>query len=395
MKILIVSDQLLKIEGNNILGTVNFTNTLKRLSQLGELHVCVRDVSTLKTNILIYNDIVSNYLKIENISFISKSYIWPSLHTLKTMKNKIKEVDLVIGYLPSLNAEAASFLTHKIGKRYFAFMVACPWDGLWNQDWKRKIAAPYRYYLNKKVLRKADYALYVTNYFLQNRYPTLAQHSLGLSDVVLESLDDNILKKRLEKISNYSQSIIFKIATTAMLNVRYKGQRFVLEALKELKEKGINNFKYYLIGGGDPSDLKKLTMNLNIEDMVIFVGKITHEKVFELLDEMDIYIHPSLQEGLPRSVVEAMSRGLPCIGTNTGAIPELLDKDFIIRRKSVEDIVEKILLIINPAVMRNEAERNFMEAKKYNCTYLDGVRNNFFNKIITELESAGRPSNHN
>ena len=218
MKILLVSDQLLKIDGNNIFGTVNFTNTLKRLTQLGELHVCVRDASKYENPILVYNDRMNDYIRKENISFIPKSFIWPSSKTLKIMKAAIDNVDLVIGYVPALNAEVASFLAKKANKKYLALLVACPWDGLWNQDWKRKIAAPYRFLLNRRVLKNAEYALYVTKQFLQKRYPTNAAKSIGLSDVVLAATNDDICHNRLMRISNKQKGDIYKIATTANIN---------------------------------------------------------------------------------------------------------------------------------------------------------------------------------
>lgn len=387
MKILLVSDQLLKIDGDKILGTVNFTNTLKRLASYGELYVCVRDANKYENPILVYNDVMNDYIKKENISFISKSYIWPSSTTIRKINDQIEKVDVVIGYVPALNAEVASFLAHKAGKKYYALMVACPWDGLWNQDWKRKFAAPYRYLLNKIVLSKADYALYVTSQFLQNRYPTKAKLTIGLSDVVLQDTDDAVLSQRLQKISQHTDKDVYKIATIAMLNVKYKGQRYVMEALKQLKDNGFDNFEYYLIGGGDDTVLRNLSKELGISDKVVFVGKVTHEEVFKLLDDMDIYIHPSLQEGLPRSVVEAMSRALPCIGANTGAIPELIDKNFVVKRKSVSDIVEKVLTIINPEIMRKESMRNFSMAKNFECHHLDTLRDNFHKAIANDIEN--------
>ena len=389
MKVLLVSDQFLKIEGENIYGTEAFTNTLKRLSKIGELYLCVRDASKFPNQVLIYNDNIRDYVKKENVAFISKSFIWPSTDTLRIIKEQIKKVDLVVGYVPALNAEVSLKLAHKYNKKSLGLMVACPWDGLWNQDWKRKIAAPYRFLLNKSVMKGCDYALYVTGQFLQHRYPTHASKSLGLSDVVLDKIDDRILDKRIKKIDALFNSVnpIIKLATTAMLNVRYKGQRFVFEALKELKDKGVSNYKYYLIGGGDDSELRNRANSLGIADMIEFVGKVTHDEVFRILDDMDIYIHPSLQEGLPRSVVEAMSRALPCIGSATGAIPELIDKDFIVKRKSSKEIAHRLLALSDPAVMKREAERNFYESKKFECERLDQIRNEFYEEIVNDIMS--------
>lgn len=384
MKVLLVTDQLLKIDGEQILGPANFTSIVKRLSILGELHLCLLECKSDNKRIQIYNDSLNEYVNINNITFIKKSYILPSLKTFKILKKRISEVDLVIGYVPALNAEFAEILAHNAEKKYFALMVACPWDGLWNQDWKRKIAAPYRYLMNRYVLHNADYALYVTNEFLQKRYPTVG-NSIGISNVVLDENHVGVLESRLQHIDQSSDPI--KLATTAMLNVKYKGQRFVIRAIKKLKDLGYDNYHYYLIGGGDDTNLRNLSHKLGIDDQIHFVGKVTHEEVFKLLDSIDIYIHPSLQEGLPRSVVEAMSRALPCIGANTAAIPELLDKQFVVKRKSVDDIVNCLLQMKDKSILRQQAQRNFEEAKKYDCRILNARRNKFYESIRNDFNN--------
>lgn len=385
MQLLLVSDQCLTIQGETILANDSFANFLKRLAIMGELHLCVRKVSDTATNHLIYNQEVNAFVKKDNIHYIPKSYLWPSFNTLNTIKRQIEKVALVVGYLPSLNAEVAALYAHKLNKRFLGFMVACTWDGLLNQDFKRKIAAPYRYKLNRYVMKHADYALYVTHNFLQQRYPASAAKSLGLSDVVLNKTDESVLAKRLAKISNSTPDTNYIIATTAALNLRYKGQHIVLHALQKLKEKGFTNYKYYLIGGGNDRHLKKVALQLGISDRVEFLGKVTHKDVFKILDEIDIYIQPSLVEGMPRSVLEAMSRALPCIGTNTGDIPELLDQDFIVNKKSADEIVEKLLALTDRQIMTHQAERNFMKAQKYECEKLDHQREIFYKSIMEDF----------
>ncbi len=385
MKVLLVTDQFLKFDGEKILGSTSFTSNIKRLSVLGELHLCVQECTDTTKFVQIFNDPINEYVKKDNILFIEKSLIWPSSKTRRKLRDKIAQVDLVIGYVPALNAEAANILTRKAGKKYFAVMVACPWDALWNQDWKRKIIAPYRFLLNRYVLKHSDYALYVTNEFLQKRYPTVG-NSIGISDVVLEDNHVGGLDARIQHITHKQAGAPIKLATTAMLNVRYKGQRFVLQAIRKLKDMGHNNYQYYLIGGGDNSELRKQAERLGVEKQVHFVGKITHEEVFKILDEIDIYIHPSLQEGLPRSVVEAMSRALPCIGARTAAIPELLDNNFVVKRKSVDEIVDRILLLQDQNFAIAQARRNYNEAKKYESQILDAKRNAFYESICKDFE---------
>ena len=122
-----------------------------------------------------------------------------------------------------------------------------------------------------------------------------------------------------------------------------------------------------------------------VSDLVHFEGIVPHNQIFEKLDEMHIYIQPSLQEGLPRSVVEAMSRGLTCVCANTAAMPEMVNSEFIVGRKSVDDIVG-VLKNISIKKLINQATRNFNEAKKYEESLLNKKRYDFFQKIIDDME---------
>ena len=62
-----------------------------------------------------------------------------------------------------------------------------------------------------------------------------------------------------------------------------------------------------------------------LRDRVRFRGQLTTPvDVRAELDRADLFVLPSRQEGLPRAMIEAMARALPCIGSSVGGIPELL-----------------------------------------------------------------------
>lgn len=383
MKLLVVTDRIVCPLGAALMCSQDFYLCIQRFLRLGEVYICCQKKE--KDTNLISNNNLCELTKRENIFFIQKSSIIPDQKNKTAICNVIRLVDLVVGYVPSVNAEFAEFYAKQMGKKYLAFMVACPWDGLWNQDIKRKMIAPYRFLLCRKVLSCADYALYVTNRFLQKRYPTKSKINAGISDVAIRDVDLQNLGIRLRKIDEISKGNVIKLATTATLDIPYKGQRFVISAIKELKKLGYDNYHYYMIGGGNSGKLRQLAERLGIKDQIHFVGKLTHGEVFEFLKQMDIYIHPSLQEGLPRSMVEAMSVGLPCIGSDTAAIPELLDSEYIVRRRSVKDIVRKVLLLQDKERMKAQSLLNFEEAKKYSNNVLDARRDNFYKEVLDDL----------
>ena len=130
--------------------------------------------------------------------------------------------------------------------------------------------------------------------------------------------------------------------------------------------------------------MEKLASKYGVLECIHFIGTVPHDKVTEYLDEMDVYIQPSLQEGLPRSVVEAMSRGLLCIGARTAGIPELLEPQYIVERKSIDDIIKQLTSICKEK-LTEQAVRNYNKSKEYGEAELDIKRNNFFERIKAHM----------
>ena len=292
----------------------------------------------------------------------------------RTILEELRPGRAVVIRAPSGSGTIAADYCHAHGIPYLVEAVGCPWDSLWNHSLKGKILAPRMWKQFRRTMRNADYAIYVTRKFLQRRYPTKGK-SAAISDVELLPVDETVLEKRLVKIRNHSGKI--KLATAAAVNVAFKGQRYVIEALARLKAEGKPGFEYHLAGGGDPSALRALAEQLVVADQVVFEGSLPHDAMFSWLDSMDLYIQPSLQDGLPRAVVEAMSRGLPALGSRTGGIPELLGESYIFPRKDT-DAIAKMLDQLMPEQMALMAEKNFEHAKLFRKELLEKRRYDFY-----------------
>ena len=132
-----------------------------------------------------------------------------------------------------------------------------------------------------------------------------------------------------------------------------------------MKKNKICNFEYELIGTGKGIELKKLIDKYNLNDCVKIKGALKHEQVKDWLDQIDIYVQPSYQEGLCRSIVEAMSRGCPVICTDIGGNSELISKEYLYPKKKINKFIEKLLLI-NAENYSDISLTNFKAAKKYN-----------------------------
>ena len=313
-----------------------------------------------------------------------KSYLNPQTHRefKQTVLAEIKPDRAVIVRVPSSSGTIAADYCHKIGKPFLAEAIGCPWDSLWNHSLKGKIMAPSAWECFRRVMRNAPYSVYVTNEFLQRRYPTRGV-TAAISDVELRPMEPSVLQARLAHIRDRKGKI--KIATSGGL-VAYKGQQFVIEALAKLRAQGNTDYEYHLAGSGDDQTLRDLARELGVADQVVFEGRLAHEQMFPWLDGMDLYIQPSLTEGMPRSLIEAMSRGLPALGTKTGGIPELLGDDCTFPRKGA-DTIAQMLSALRPEDMERMAESNFERAKDFQKALLDQKRAAFYAAFAAAAEA--------
>lgn len=318
---------------------------------------------------------VPNILSVENMFKIHKAK--------EIIKNAVLKSDYIVVRLPSITGFIAIDFAKKYNKPYLTEVVACPWDAYWNHSIKGKLVAPLMYYKTKKRVWNSEYVIYVTNNFLQKRYPSKG-NSISCSNVSLKEFDNKVLDRRMEKINNLKPGSKIIIGTTAAVNVRYKGQQYVIQALGKLKKKGITNYEYQLVGAGDQSYLKSIAQKYDVVDQVKFLGPKRHDEVFKWLDTIDIYVQPSKQEGLPRALIEALSRGVPSIGAKTAGIPELLSSDCIFSnsKNNINEICD-LLTNFTQEKMRYQAKRNFVKAKKYEFTLLENKRRKFFEKFKT------------
>ncbi|WP_287622099.1 glycosyltransferase [Parabacteroides sp.] len=288
------------------------------------------------------------------------------------IEREVRACDMCVAHVPSFLGDSVARVAKKYHKPCLNVVVGCAWDAYWNYSWVGKLMAPFRFLSLRRVQAEAEYSIYVTSEFLQGRYPTKGV-AIGCSNVNISTGDESALRKRLDRIP-YQKGPL-RMATLAAVNVRYKGQEYAIRAIAELRKMGVD-IEYHLVGSGDDRFLRSLAERCGVADRVVFHGLMPHDQVLSFLDEMDLYIQPSKQEGLPRALIEAMSRGCLSLGSRTAGIPELLDKEYVFRRGNVRDIV-RILSKIDENTLKEQALRNFEEAKRYDREVLNRRRCEF------------------
>lgn len=311
-----------------------------------------------------------------------KSFILGNEIINEAAKRLISEHDALIARVPS--EMSSIFIEEAIeqSKPYALEVVGCPWDALWNYgNIQGKLLAPYSTLKLKFQLKRAKYVIYVTERFLQSRYP---HHKYAIteyaSNVELPSVSEEILTSRLEKISDLNESKTITFGLIGNYSSKYKGIDTAIKALAIAK---LPKWRFEILGSGDPSSYIQLAGKLKVRDKVFFVGSLpSGDQVFKWLDNIDVYLHPSRQEGLPRAVIEALSRGCPTLATNIAGIPELLNPTEMINVKDHVSLANKINALLNEkGRLTKLAIENFNKAKEYYKNILDKRRINFWQKF--------------
>ncbi len=134
----------------------------------------------------------------------------------------------------------------------------------------------------------------------------------------------NIIAKPKPEINKQSKNQhIKKFLFLGSIN-RNKGIWLLLDVLRAHKSEVKNKAVFYLGGHGEIGKLKNLIQEYDLNDVVKFIGWVSGEYKHKQLANSDIYILPSYYEGLPISILEAMSYSLPILSTTVGGIPEIV-----------------------------------------------------------------------
>lgn len=298
------------------------------------------------------------------------------------LEREISGCDALIIRLPSFLGNKCVKLARKYKKPYVLEMVGCPWDSLRNHGLSGKILAPYMYLATKRSVRSASDVLYVTNEFLQNRYPTKGRQ-IGCSDVELLAADHPVAENRSGVIIKDKKIVL---GTVGKIDLKYKGHATVIEAVKKLKTLGYD-VNYQIVGPGDKSYLENIAIRNGVLENVTFTGSMSHDAIFDLLDTIDIYVQPSLTEGMPRALIEAMSRGCPCIASNAGGMPELLDKKYIFKKGNSE-MLTAIIKNADENGLLSQGERNREFTKQFSPEFIKEKRTAFYNRFKMNAEKV-------
>ena len=170
--------------------------------------------------------------------------------------------------------------------------------------------------------------------------------------------------------------------------VSHKNIEKIIKAISDLNSPLIN---LNIIGDGpELNQLQKISLESNNKDNIIFHGKLNRDEIDHIFLNSDIYIQASNYEGLPHSLLEAMSYGIPVLCTPVGECKEILgneDRGYIldlpVSKNNIKSKISEIIGEKDIANKKGERGKDFIN-EKYNLTNSFNLYKNLFTRLLEE-----------
>jgi glycosyltransferase involved in cell wall biosynthesis len=276
------------------------------------------------------------------------------------------------------------------GQPYAVEVIYDPYDMFAPGSMTHPTRRFFRWYFPRQLRRhcaRACAAAYVTEHALQRRYPPgPSAYSTFYSDVELS--DDAISESPRVDTGRRPARLV----TVGSFDQLYKAPDVLIDAVALCVEAGCDVSLTLVGDGAHRSALEARAQAHGIGGRVHFSGNLpAGPAVRAELDAADLFVLPSRQEGLPRALVEAMARGLPCIGSDIGGIPELLSADDLVPPGDADALATKIRAVLaDPQRRSRMSEANLATARRYRESELHERRVEFYHEVRRRTAAALR-----
>jgi glycosyltransferase involved in cell wall biosynthesis len=324
------------------------------------------------------------------------SFLHRALHVRAAVARGVTDDSAILLRVPGLVATLSCSALRQ-GRPYGVEVVGDPCDVFSPGANSHPLRPFFRWWTARALkaqCRGAACSLYVTERVLQRRYPP-ATHSIrgrseqyedslsiGVSDVELPDEAFAVEDDGIQDFPapNASRTERFRIVFVGTLEVEYKGVDVLIAAFARCLLAGLDAELTIIGTGRQKPQLESMARRLRLFDRLTFLGPLAAgEAIRRHLDASDLFVLPSRVEGLPRSLVEAMARGLACIGTRIGGVPELLPECALVAPGSIEELGAKILeFAANPWLRARLGSQNLTNARRYHEDILQPKRVAFY-----------------
>jgi glycosyltransferase involved in cell wall biosynthesis len=351
------------------------------------------------------------------VSFVRVTYYLGPWQYLLRRRRVLSDVRGVVGpsdaVILRVGSQVAACLEPQLrreGRPYGLEVVGDPYDVFAPGAIVHPLRPLFRWWFPRQLRRQCARACataYVTEHALQRRYPPRRREfSTSYSTV---ELPDTAFKSRAEEAfsTHYSDVELpataflpsnrarrdterpFRLVAVGTLEQLYKAPDVLLDAIGECSRHGVRLELVWIGGGKHQPQLEARARALGLGSRVRFLGQVpAGEAVRAELDQADLFVLPSRQEGLPRAIIEAMARALPCISSTVGGIPELLEAEDLVPPGDVRALAVKIREVVtDPERMARTSARNLETARDFREEVLRKRRVEFYRQVKERTQS--------
>ncbi|HAS6396249.1 TPA: glycosyltransferase [Vibrio vulnificus] len=285
----------------------------------------------------------------------------------------IKSSDMIVANIPSILGVFVLLINLNSKLRY-CVEVAADHDQFSSKRGGFLVSFFMRYFM-KYFIRRAQGAAYVANH-LKEKFPCNRRTIISSNVNINEVVSGPYIEPEGRDIN---------ISFVGGLNER-KGLNTLIESISFIKNNTNYNIKLNVIGGHADRNWDSIIRHKNLENNIILHGLLSTKEVINILDRSDLYVQPSITEGIPRATIEAMSRGLPVVATSIPGFQEILDKDVLVKPQDSSELARKIIkMLVNKNELRLNSTRNKLKAKMFLYENLHKIRTEHYKNIFMEL----------
>lgn len=271
------------------------------------------------------------------------------------------------GRIPGVISALLLFRARRLGAEFVALVVGDPVEVARSGAAGPvvRVVAPLVGLVMRRQLRRVSRASYVTERVLQERYPV--RHGVPQVSASDIRLAPDAFSPEPRDFAARSATGVWQLVTVGSQEVTYKGHDVLLAAVAQLASHADQRIRVTIIGGGANHDTyRALAGRLGLGSSVELTGHISDPvEVRARLQAADLFVLPSLSEGLPRALVEAMALALPCIATTVGGIPEVLPQACLVPPRDPSTLAQAIRsLLSDPEEMNRRSRENLAAAHR-------------------------------
>ncbi len=251
---------------------------------------------------------------------------------------------------------------------------------VFNLDWLyRLLIRPFHFL----PIKKADYLTAISNYLKERAVQSGAKGPIKIvpNGVDIEKFSPGYNPKELKNALGIGQRE--RVILTISRLVKKNAVADLIRSAKYLD----SSHRILIIGDGpDREKLVKLAKKQELEQRILFLGEIDHSRLREYIALADVFVRPSLSEGLGNVFLEAMASGAPIVGTPVGGIPDFLkdrETGLFCQVGNPRDIAKKIKKILKDDELRKQLTKNGLALvrQKYSWKFIARQMEKIFNKL--------------